>query len=170
MTRCNTRERALVRGKQAKSPLLMLTALLLVNFAIPQAHAALIAGKGMRLDMGATTLPADTLDSLSVMSLDSPEFFQGGGDLMNDFFSGKGCRSGRTLEGTGCVFPGGDSIIPTAAEGGQPGMGNPPPGSVGSFSSPELAAASDLSSVPVPGTLLLLGLGMASLGMSRRRR
>jgi hypothetical protein len=44
--------------KQAKLPLLMFTALLLVNFALPQAYAALIAGKGMCRDVGTTPLSA----------------------------------------------------------------------------------------------------------------
>lgn len=152
-----------MRSKRIKSPLVMLSVVLLANYLVPQAQAGLMMGKGVH---GEFSGPPASAQELGVIPLESvyPEvdveaewisFLPStvGGELqgVNGLINAKGCKDKRSTGGVVCgrlgprtqVFVAGPSLF---------------------------EADADENTVPIPGTLVLFGLGLAALGASRRRR
>lgn len=148
--------------KWSKCGPIMLAALLSVNFLAAQAHAGLISGKG------AVAPPPDLA---SVQGIELPELpaplVEEEWEWINDLAMGKGCRGRGVVKGAVCSY---GSLVPPPGQLIDELPGELPPGTIGGFSVPAGSDPEGANSVPIPGTLVLLGLGLASLGAGRRRR
>ena len=161
-----------MRNKRFKSPLVMLTILVLANYLVPQAQAGLIMAKGVRGELPGPAAPAEELVVIPLESFD-PEveveaewisFLQstvgGEGEGVNGPITAKGCKDKRSTGGVVCGYLGPSSIVPGPQLFGAEGLAGPS----------LFAVDGDENAVPIPGTLVLFGLGLASLGALRRRR
>ena len=171
MTHGATKKRGgLMRNKRFKSPRVMLTVFLLANYLVPQAQAGLILSKGVRGELPGTAAPAL---ELGVFPLETfpPEVeaewvssllstVGGEGEGVNWLMPTKGCQDKRSTGGVVCGYLDPSSIVPAPQFFGAEG-----------FAGPALFEADgDENAVPIPGTLVLFGLGLVLLGSSRRRR
>jgi hypothetical protein len=167
MTWRDKKRGGLMRNKKFKSPLVMLTVLLLANCLVPQAQAGLIVAKGVRGELPGPAAPAVELGAIPPESFD-PEVeveaewisllrstIGGEGEGVIGPITSKGCMDKRSTGGVVCGYLGFSRA--------------PQVGGAEGFATPALYEADD-NAVPIPGTLVLCGLGLASLGASRRRR
>lgn len=149
-------------NKWSKGGPIMLAALLSVNFLAAQAQAGLITAKGA---------PAPPPDLSSVQGLELPDLpepvLEQVREWINDLAMGKGCRGRGVVKGAVCSY---DSLVPPPGQLIEELPGGLPPGTIGGFSVPAGSGPEGGNKVPVPGTVVLLGLGLASLGAARRRR
>lgn len=161
-----------MKNKRFKSPLVMLTVLLLANYLVPQAQAGLIMGKGVHGEFSGPSAPAEELGVISLESL-YPEvdveaewisFLHStvGGEWqgINGPINARGCKDKRATGGVVCGYLDLSSIVPAPQFVDVEGLSGPS----------LLEADGDENAVPIPGTLVLFGLGLAALGASRRRR
>ena len=169
MTHGATKKRGgLMRNKRFKSPRVMLTVLLLANYLVPQAQAGLILSKGVRGELSGLAAPALELGAIPPESFD-PEvdveaewisFLHSTIDGEWQGINARGCKDKRATGGVVCGYLDPSSIVPAPQFFGAEG-----------FAGPALFEADgDENAVPIPGTLVLFGLGLALLGSSRRRR
>jgi hypothetical protein len=172
MTWRDKKRGGLMRNKRFKSPLVMLTVLLLANHLVPQAQAGLIMAKGVRGELPGPAAPAAALGAIPPESFD-PEVeveaewvsllhptVGGEGEGVIGPITPKGCKDKRSTGGVVCGYLSLSSIVPAPQFGGAEGLATPS----------LFEADGDDNAIPIPGTLVLLGLGLASLGASRRRR
>ena len=149
-----------MRSKRLKMYLVVLSAVLSANFLVPQAQAGLMAAKGTPQQ-----IPAPAAVQLSEPSeLPDPALEV---DWIAGMAMGKGCRGQGVAQGAVCSY---GSTLPPPGPLAEGLLGDLPPTSVGAFSIPTGSDPEGASDVPVPGTLVLFGLGLASLGVAGRRR
>jgi hypothetical protein len=165
MTWRDKKRGGLMRNKKFKSPLVMLTVLFLAHYLVPQAQAGLIVAKGVRGELPGAAAPAVELGEIPPENFD-PEVGAEWISLLRSTVGGegegvigpitpKGCKDKRSTGGVVCGYL---SLSRAAQVGGAEGL-----------ATLALYEADD-NAVPIPGTLVLFGLGLASLGASRRRR